>query len=372
LHVWILGDILRDVPGGMRRHMELHAEGLERLGHRATLLARDAFPLRTPVSISRRLPGLRSLMALLPRYRRERPDIINVHSLCAPAWVCARTLGLVDAKLVAMSYAAAETGLGVHTLRDGLRWALAAMPPRLTFRRLDGIWCVNNQDLDLYVDGYGVDRARVVLIPHAVDDLFYAPPVEQTPRRPRRLLFVGTWIERKGIDVLAAALAQVVAALPDVEVELCGTLSGEDAVRAALAPAVSARTNVVVQASSGELMRHYLSSTLLLVPSRVEGLPISMLEAMACGCPPLAAANSGMLDVIEPDRNGWIERTFDPQRWAARIIELLGRPADLEAASRGAKNTADAFRLDRVTREAVSWYQRLLPRTGSSDLAKGV
>jgi len=85
-----------------------------------------------------------------------------------------------------------------------------------------------------------------------------------------------------------------------------------------------------------------------------------MLEAMACGCPPLAAANSGMLDVIESGRNGWLESSFDPERWAIRTIDLLSRPDDLSAASVGAMETARGFRVDALTRDAVAWYASLL------------
>lgn len=358
MHVWILGDTPTSLPGGMLRHMQSHADGLTRLGHQATLRLADAFPMRSPTAFWQRLPGARSLVSLLGEYRRERPDVINVHTGCAPAWIAARRAGLVQAKVVIMSYAADEMGVPVRGWRDVLPWARAAILPRATFRYADGIWCVNQQDLELYVNIYGVDRARIVRIPHAVDDAYFAPG-PRPPRNGRQLLFVGTWIQRKGVDVLATALSQVVGQLPDVQIKLCGTLSGEERVRGALSPAVSARTQIVDRIDTVDLAGMYRSSALLLLPSRLEGLPISMLEAMACGCPPLAAANSGMLDVIESGRNGWLESSFDPTRWATRIIDLLSRPQDLETASAGASNTAAAFRVDALTRQTVAWYANL-------------
>ena len=81
---------------------------------------------------------------------------------------------------------------------------------------------------------------------------------------------------------------------------------------------------------------------------------------MACGCPPLAAANSGMLDVIEPGTNGWLEVSFDPERWAARIEALFADPEALARASAGAAVTATAFRVDRVAKNVAAWYESLL------------
>jgi glycosyltransferase involved in cell wall biosynthesis len=357
LKVWILAEASRSVPGGMRRHMELHAEGLERLGESATvLLAEDVQGFDTMKSW--RAPGARMLLSLRDRYRAERPHVVNVHTLCAPAWIAARRSGLVDAKIVVMSYAADEPAIGWREPRDLLRWARVAVPARSTFPRADGIWCVNQEDAEYYVGTYGVERRRIGRFPHAVADSFY-PAEPAIHRHPARLLYVGTWIHRKGIDVLTAALDRVVRERPDTEIVLAGTLSGDAEVRPHLSAEVSSRTRIVPQADDAMLRELYRGSSLLLIPSRREGLPITMLEGMACGCPPLAAANSGMLDAVTPGENGWLEVSFDPERWAARILELLARPESLERASRGAFESAERFRIETVARDVRTWYQAL-------------
>jgi glycosyltransferase involved in cell wall biosynthesis len=355
--VWILADVSRSVPGGMRRHMELHAQGLERIGEQATvLLSEDLNGFEGLNSL--RAPGARTLLALRQRYLDERPDIVNVHTLCAPAWIAARRSGFLRSKVVVMSYAADEPAIVWREPRDLLRWARAALPARSTFPHADGIWCVHQQDVEFYVGTYGVDRRRIGRFPHAVADAFYERPNEVL-RSPTRLLFVGTWIHRKGIDVLASALERVVAARPDVEVVLAGTLAGDAEVRASLSADVSRRTRVVPRADDVELRDLYRASALLLIPSRREGLPITMLEGMACGCPPLAAANSGMLDAVFPGENGWLEVSFDPARWATRVLELLARPDRLEQASKGALQTAEAFRIETTARQVRAWYASL-------------
>lgn len=356
MHVWILADISRNVPGGMRRHMELHAEGLRRAGHEATLIFSEDVVGFEPL-LQLRAPGLRSFLALRSRYRKERPDLVNVHAACAPGWIAARRAGAVSAKIVVMSYAADEPHIGLRRPRDLLRLANAALPARATFRDANGIWCVNQQDAEYYVANYGIQRSRIGRFPHAVSDMFFS--IDSDSTRPARLLFVGTWIVRKGMDVLTEALDRVVAALPHVEITLAGTLSGEARVRSTLSAAVSRQTRVVDVATDRELAELYATSTLLLLPSRYEGLPISMLEAMACGCPTLAAANSGMLDVIENGRNGWLEPSFDPARWSERICYLLQRPDELAAASRGARILAQAFRIDTVAKNVIEWYRSL-------------
>jgi glycosyltransferase involved in cell wall biosynthesis len=358
VRIWILADVTRSVPGGMRRHMELHAEGLRRHGHEASLFFRE--DLGPGDALRRaRMPGAESFLALRARCRAERPDIVNVHTQCAPAWIAARRTGAVSARVVVMSYAADEGAVELRRPRDVLRWLRAALPARSTYPFADGIWCVNQTDVDYYRDVYRVPAARVVRFPHAVADSFYAKE-PQPERLPRRLLFVGSFIRRKGVDVLVPALERVVSDDPRVEVVLAGTQSGEAAVRAALGPRLAARAEVRDSVGDVELRELYRTSTLLLLPSRREGLPISMLEALASGCPVLTAANSGMLDTIVSGQNGWLEHSFEPERWAQRISAILADPEALANAARGAQASADEFKVDVVARRVADWYARLV------------
>ena len=109
MNVWIVADILRGLPGGMLRHMESHADGLRRLGHRATMFCAEDLASTGVPAIDARASGARSLARLLPRLRREAPDVVNVHTIPAPAWIAAQRLGLLHkAEVVVMSYGADE------------------------------------------------------------------------------------------------------------------------------------------------------------------------------------------------------------------------------------------------------------------------
>jgi glycosyltransferase involved in cell wall biosynthesis len=337
--------------------MELHAEGLQRNGQRAALFFAEDLPQFSGLS-RLRLPGAGTVLALRQRLLNERPDVVNVHTQCAPAWILARATGLTNAKVVVMSYAAEEPQITLKAPRDLLRLANAALPARASYPHANGVWCVNQQDAEYYTEAYGVPRERIGRFPHAVADAFYGSSAV-VPRNPRQLLFVGTWIRRKGVDVLARAFERVIAAVPDVSIVLAGTLSGEANVRATLGPLGATRARIIDRASDAELCALYDESALLLLPSRREGLPIVMLEAMARGCPTLGAANSGMLDAIEPGENGWLEVSFDADRWAERIVQLLLRPEQLGVASAGARARAEAFRVEHVARDVIAWYARL-------------
>jgi len=361
VNVWIVADVPGAVPGGMMRHMLSHADGLLRLGHRATVFFSDAFWSSGIAGVDLRSSGLRSCASLLARCRHEVPDIVNVHSLIAPTWILAQRLGLLRAtKIVVMSYGADERALPT---RPGIRPALAklriALPARSALPHAAGIWCLNREDMEFYVSRYKVDEKRISLTPHAVGDLFYEPTGD-VRRTVRQLLFVGTWIERKGIGILSAMLPQLLSQYPDLKLVLAGTIAAEREVRATFPEQVQGAIRVLPVLGPEQLRKLYDESALLLVASELEGLPIVLLEAMARGCPSLSAANSGMKDVIEDDQNGWLLESRDPKVWADRIGSLLSDQAELERVGERARTFAERFRTETVARRALEWYGSLL------------
>jgi glycosyltransferase involved in cell wall biosynthesis len=359
-HVWIGADCPLTPAGGLRRHMLLHGRGLRDLGVRTTLAFSDSCATTRIPGVDSRIPGARLLAGALRSLQRDPPDVINVHSLCAPAFILARRAGLLAGRVVVMSYAADERGLSLSpqsAARRALRFLRAHVPPRLTMRSASGVWCVSRVDANYYVDRYGVRRDRVKYIPHAIEPAFFERL--EVPRRPTQLAFVGTWILRKGIDVLAGAMAEIARARPDVTLVVAGTLGSEDDVRSTMRDLPADRLRVVPQLDDRALRALYHESAILLVPSRLEGMPFAMLEAMACGCPTLAATNSGMIDAIAEGENGWLIDTFEPGAWASRLIDLLSTPERLNEASVSARRHAEGFRLGSLSRTTLDWYDSL-------------
>ena len=293
------------------------------------------------------------------RLRRDKPDVVNVHSLAAPWWIAARLAGATNAKIVVMSYAADERSADLlpGRVRRWLHRSRVGLPARALFPFADGIWCVNSEDARYYRSSYGISAGRIRVIPHAVGDFFLLP--SSLSRDWNRLLFVGTWIPRKGADVLARMIAIILATIPSVRVTLAGVMVPAATVLSQFPSEAVSRLTVHEVLDDTALRDLYNSSALLLVPSRLEGLPFSLLEALAGGCPSLSATNSGMLDVIRDGFNGWLQRGHDPNLWASRVIALLQDRPSLEKASNAARISAENFRLGALSELALRWYESL-------------
>ena len=175
--------------------------------------------------------------------------------------------------------------------------------------------------------GYTAAISTVELAPDA-------PPTRigaRDDRPPRRLLFVGSLEQPyKGADVLLRALARL-----EDSVRL--TVVGDGACRPALERlaadlGVAARVSFVGKVPAGEAVRARMDDAdLFVLPSRTEGLPRVLIEAMARGLPCIATPVGGIPELLSSDD---LVPVGDDVALAARIRQVLDDPGRLESTSR--------------------------------------
>jgi glycosyltransferase involved in cell wall biosynthesis len=163
--------------------------------------------------------------------------------------------------------------------------------------------------------------AEVEVVPNVTGGLDVEPPVEAPGETPGYLLFVGRLRIRKGVEVLLEALRD----LPN------GTrllIAGDGEHRAALERQAAALGLGPAAVFLGRcdasrvrgLLRH---AAALVVPSIYEGMPLVVLEAMEAGVPVVASRVSGIPEVVEDGRTGWLVEPEDPAVLAAALAEAL-------------------------------------------------
>jgi glycosyltransferase involved in cell wall biosynthesis len=111
----------------------------------------------------------------------------------------------------------------------------------------------------------------------------------------------------------------------------------------------------------GSTAPYIAAADLLVVPSSWESLPITPLEAMACGVPVLATAVGGMPEAVAEGRTGWLVPAGDEDALAAALRDLLGDRERLERAGAAAREVVEErFRLDTMVDQVAALYGRLL------------
>jgi glycosyltransferase involved in cell wall biosynthesis len=185
------------------------------------------------------------------------------------------------------------------------------------------------------------------------------------PHRRFRLVFVGTLeVPYKAVDVLIAAFARCVRAGLDAELTIIGS-GRQRPVFESLAGKLGVSDRVVFLGSvpAGEPIRQQLdASDLFVLPSRVEGLPRAIVEAMARGLACIGTRVGGVPELL-PDPALVTPGNVD--ELAASILELASNP--LRRAEMGAQNLATArrYREDLLQPRRIAFYRCLRDLTAA-------
>lgn len=104
----------------------------------------------------------------------------------------------------------------------------------------------------------------------------------------------------------------------------------------------------------------FASADAFIFPSRTETLGLVLLEAMAAGCPVVAANSGGIPDIVQDGVNGYL---FDPQDERGAIVatqRLLSRPEERETLRRNARAEAERWSWSAATQQLVHYYDAVL------------
>ena len=284
------------------------------------------FRLLRPLPV---LDGVLFLPRLALAIRREarafRPDAVVAQG---PYEAAAAIVARTGAKVVVEVHGDWRTGTRLYGSRA--RRLLSPLADRVgdwAVRRADGV-----RTLSPFTDGL-VRRLGVeptASFPAFMDLERFLGPVRPLPARPRAL-FVGVLERYKNVDGLAAAWRKVSA---DADLVVVGEGS--------LAPVVEALgVTWHRRLSADEVAEQLDAATCLFLPSRSEGLPRIVVEALCRGRPVVASRGGGIPDVIAHERNGLLADDVDGL--AAALDRVLGDPVLAERLAAGARASADAW-----------------------------
>lgn len=215
------------------------------------------------------------------------------------------------------------------------------------------------------VDELRVPPAKVEVIANSV----FAPPAggpQPDPTGPARLLFTGRLGARKGVPELLAALASPAL----TALAWHATIAGDGEVarfrdvaqRAGLGDRV-AFPGWVDRASLNQLLG---TASVFVLPSHAEGLPMSVLEAMAYGVPVIATPVGALPEFLLDGESALLVPPGDADALARALARLLGDP---ELRLRLASNARAVFRAEFDIENAARRFARLYRQFGSCGTA---
>jgi glycosyltransferase involved in cell wall biosynthesis len=200
---------------------------------------------------------------------------------------------------------------------------------------------------------YGVRSERVTMIHNGITMPENAPEVDEKglsnrASRPFLIGTVGRMVPVKDYDLFLDVTAEIRNKTGNVRFSILG--------EGPLKPALREKAKALKLDDVMEFVEprvdpfpYYRSLDIYLNSSRHEGLPMSLLEAMGCGKPVVAAAVGGIPEVISHGEDGYLVHGRDPLAFVQPCLGLIRDPALVERMGRAAiKKIASHFSVDRM------------------------
>jgi glycosyltransferase involved in cell wall biosynthesis len=346
MKILVAHNVPRARNGGMSRIQGLIHDEIERLGAQVEYFGSDEVPTRYQNR------WIRFIFPYLvwQRAREGKFDIVNVHE---PAGALIAMLK-GQAKVVVTSHGAEQRGWeialedqrlgrgGVSRKTRFLYPATSLWQSRLALTHADHVFCLNEQDNAFLQSRFHIPARRITRIFPAASKEYSAYPRDY--RRFRRILFAGTWLDRKGKQDAVEAFGK----LPDhLEFATLGAGVSEDVILSSFPVELRQRVKVFNAKSDAEGASVMAESDAFLLPSVFEGTPLTLMEAMHSGLPIVTTDVCGMRDVIDHERNGLLVPVRSPDGLAAAVNRL----AEDEELRKKLGSSAHADALEKYTWE---------------------
>lgn len=277
-------------------------------------------------------------IALYVNERKKEFDIVNIHapfgfwygarrrwrgSEAGPPYVMTMH-GLEERRNYAMGWEARK-GRADYFRWKNRRWQRLYHMPTYRWSFLTADQCiVTNREALLFLQlHYGLPPDRVWFITNGVGpEFFHVRPFSRG--KATKLLFVGAWIDHKGIYYLAEAFERVLHKIPEARLTIAGCLEPEERVRRSFSSRAQSSLEVLPFVSRAEIPSIYAEHEIFVLPSLMEGMPLVLLEAMASGTAVVTTESSGMTDLVEDGHDGLFVIPGDADSLTQAILKVCG------------------------------------------------
>lgn len=295
---------------------------------------------------------LRGLLRHFSTFRRLGVDVLqfNLSAASSCQWA-----------MFAATFVRGPARIAVENSSMGVWSSTSARLKRFTSARLAAHAAVGDRTARLIEESSGLHPGSVETIYHGV------PPVGSVhvERGPEPvLLTIARHDPVKGLDVLLEAFVSVP---PPTRLVLVGSGPEGEALRRqchglGLDDRVEFR-EVPWDQRAADIMSCYDG---LVLPSRLEGFPVTIIEAMLSGLPVVATDVGSVREAVVPGETGWIVEPEDPEALAAAIVEMVADPGRASRMGQNARRIAESkFTIDATIDAYMRVYARVTGRSAT-------
>jgi glycosyltransferase involved in cell wall biosynthesis len=225
-------------------------------------------------------------------------------------------------------------------------------------RRCDRITALS-QALKDATASLGIHTEKIRVVPNGVDTTRFTPPVNSS--RDDVILYVGTLIERKGLEYLLSAMSAVFESFSSYRLALVGEGPQESKLKQLAEDLGVAKRVSFLGFQPPERVRMWMQrAKVLVLPSLEEGMGVVLLEALACGTPVVGSQVDGIQEVITPDV-GLLVPPADSAALSKAIQSILSNTQRWTDMSQHARERAVThYDWDYVADQFITLYQSMV------------
>ena len=362
----VVGDIYPDVTGGL----EIHAHEMSKMqadcGHEVTVFTsnnnlpevefKDGYRIIRYSRIIKIFGNSISLALLIKLVKnRNNFDIIHAHShLFLSTNLCALMRFIGSSPLIISNHGLLSASAPVwfnnlYLITLG-RW---------TLNRADKIICYTDGEKE-NIEKLRIDTKKISVIHNGVDTTLFIPRTSEKTADKKQILWVGRHVPGKGVEYLIDAFSRVLRKIPGTHLVLVGLgpekLAIEDRLRKLY---LQSSVTLIDYLDNAELPDVYKNSDLFVLPSLMEGVPRTLLEAMACGVPVVTTNLPHLVDII--DGAGLVVPPKEPTLLSDAILTILDDASLAEKmGQQGRKKIEQEYSWEDTVKKTLVLYESVI------------
>jgi phosphatidylinositol alpha-mannosyltransferase len=214
------------------------------------------------------------------------------------------------------------------------------------------------------IEWYRVEPEKVVVIPNGINlKMFQSPPEKVMMDGDPCVLFVGSFIYPKGVDILIKAIAIAKRDLPDIKLHVVGNSKYMLPSLKTLIAKEGVENNICFHGwvRQSELPRYYKSADFCVFPSRLESFGIVVLEAMASGIPIVASDIETFTERLTEGITALFFRQNNPEDLSKVILKLASDSNLRTRLSINALEVVQTYDWSNIALKYLELYQNVSP-----------
>lgn len=364
-----IADVTDNRSGGMSRTMYGTGDELEKLGHRVEYWFENRLSVGVRPQLRRFVVPWRIVKQVRAALSRgERYDVVEIHEPLGGYYAWHRgslpplaifSYGLEDRSLNASLAYRKQKGLPI-TLKQRFSPLSVVWQASYATRHAAHVICSNSEDVAHLVQR-GVSPERLTRHHSGVEPEFLSAGERIDPGVERSgILFLGSWLLRKGILDLVFAVSAVLKRHPDVHLTVAGCGADGSTVLTDFEASLRPRIRVLPSVQGNDrLIDLYREHSIFVLPSYFEGQPLVMIEAAALAMGILTTNVCGMRDFVKDGENGFLVGVGDAGTLRDRLERMVKEPVLTRRLGWAAREQAKTHTWATAARKIDEAYRRI-------------